>query len=180
MGLVDHLQLMAAYNQWMNEKVYAAAAQLTEAQLKQDRQAFFPSIFATLMHLLVADSIWLRRFANDPQLSSTLADILPRLAQPSRLDQQLFDSFADMRHYRTSLDSHIINWMNKLSDTDVDRPFSYSNMKGVVSTKNLYLVLGHFFNHQTHHRGQATTLLMQAGVDVGLTDLLVITPNIEI
>lgn len=85
-----------------------------------------------------------------------------------------------MQHYRTSLDSHIINWINQLSDADIDHPFSYSNMKGVVSTKNLYLVLVHFFNHQTHHRGQATTLLTQAGVDVGLTDLLVITPNIEI
>lgn len=180
MGLVDHLQLMAGYNQWMNEKVYAAAAQLGEQQLKKDRQAFFPSIFATLMHLLVADSIWLRRFASDPQLAAGLTDILPGLAQTSRLDQQLFDSFADMQHYRISLDSHILNWINQLSSADIDRPFSYSNMKGVVSTKNLYLVLGHFFNHQTHHRGQATALLTQAGVDVGLTDLLVVIPNIEI
>ncbi len=179
MGLVDHLQLMAAYNQWMNEKVYTAAAQMTEAQLKQDRQAFFPSIFATLMHLLVADSIWLRRFASNPQLSSTLADILPGLAQPTCLDQQLYDDFAGMQQYRTWLDSHIVSWINQLNDADIDRPFSYSNMKGVVSTKNLYLVLGHFFNHQTHHRGQATTLLTQAGVDVGLTDLLVVIPNID-
>lgn len=179
MGLVDHLQLMAGYNQWMNEKIYTAAAQLTEAQLKQDRQAFFPSIFATLMHLLVADSIWLRRFAKDPQLAPALATLLPSLAQPTRLDQQLFDSFADMQQYRVWLDQHIVDWMSQLGDADIDRPFSYSNMKGVVSSKNLYLVLAHFFNHQTHHRGQATTLLTQAGLDVGLTDLLVVIPNIE-
>lgn len=179
MGLVDHLQLMAGYNQWMNEKIYTAAAQLSEAQLKQDRQAFFPSIFATLMHLLVADSIWLRRFASDPQLAFGLTDILPELAKPEHLNQQLFDTFAEMQQYRTWLDEQIVGWINQLNDADVDRPFSYRNMKGVVSTKNLYLVLGHFFNHQTHHRGQATTLLTQAGVDVGLTDLLVVIPNID-
>lgn len=179
MGLVDHLQLMAGYNQWMNEKVYTAAAQLTEQQLKQDRHAFFPSIFATLMHLLVADSIWLRRFASDPQLSPGLAVVLPGLKQPTHLDAQLFDSFAGMQQYRVLLDQHIMEWVKQLRDTDVDRPFSYSNMKGVVSTKNLFLVLGHFFNHQTHHRGQVTTLLTQAGVDVGLTDLLVVIPNID-
>lgn len=40
-------------------------------------------------------------------------------------------------------------------------------MKGVVSDKDFYSLVMHFFNHQTHHRGQVTTLLSQAGVDVG-------------
>lgn len=50
-------------------------------------------------------------------------------------------------------------------------------MKGVVSDKDFYSLVMHFFNHQTHHRGQVTTLLSQAGVDVGDTDLVVLIPS---
>ena len=32
----------------------------------------------------------------------------------------------------------------------------------------------HFFNHQTHHRGQVTTLLSQLGRDYGATDLILL------
>jgi uncharacterized damage-inducible protein DinB len=48
----------------------------------------------------------------------------------------------------------------------------YSNTKGVQREHPMWQALTHFFNHQTHHRGQVTTLLMQAGVDVGVTDLI--------
>jgi Uncharacterized protein conserved in bacteria len=50
-------------------------------------------------------------------------------------------------------------------------------MRGVVSDKDFYSLVMHFFNHQTHHRGQVTTLLSQAGVDVGDTDLVVLIPS---
>lgn len=41
----------------------------------------------------------------------------------------------------------------------------------------MWQALTHFFNHQTHHRGQVTTLLMQAGVDVGVTDLIALVSS---
>ncbi len=58
----DHARLMAQYNQWMNEKLYAASAQLTDAERKQDRGAFFESLHGTLNHLLYGDLAWLCRF----------------------------------------------------------------------------------------------------------------------
>jgi uncharacterized damage-inducible protein DinB len=48
----------------------------------------------------------------------------------------------------------------------------YSNTKGVRREHPAWIALTHFFNHQAHHRGQVTTLLMQAGVDPGVTDLI--------
>jgi uncharacterized damage-inducible protein DinB len=54
---------------------------------------------------------------------------------------------------------------------------TYANSKGVVSSKPFFGIVMHFFNHQTHHRGQATTLLSQAGVDVGVTDLMALIPD---
>ena len=49
--------------------------------------------------------------------------------------------------------------------------------KGIVGRRKFSSLVLHFFNHQTHHRGQATTLLFQAGQDVGVTDLLMLIPN---
>ena len=66
MDRTQHLQLMARYNQWMNDKLYAAAATLSQEQLFADNKAFFGSLFNTLNHLLAADIIWLKRFARHP------------------------------------------------------------------------------------------------------------------
>ena len=52
-------------------------------------------------------------------------------------------------------------------------------MKGIAASKPFAQVLLHFFNHQTHHRGQVTTLLSQLGKDVGGTDLLLLVENVE-
>ena len=59
MNRLEHIVLMADYNQWMNRKVYAAASQLTDAELTTDRQAFFGSILGTLNHLALGDTVWL-------------------------------------------------------------------------------------------------------------------------
>ena len=72
MERLEHIQLMAAYNQWMNDKLCAAARTLPADELKADRKAFFGSILGTLNHLIVADIIWLKRFARHPRRSRRL------------------------------------------------------------------------------------------------------------
>ena len=63
-------------------------------------------------------------------------------------------------------------WLAALPADFPQRTMRYSNTKGVQREHPMWQALTHFFNHQTHHRGQVTTLLMQAGVDVGVTDLI--------
>lgn len=63
---------MAAYNQWMNERLYAVCANLSDADRRKDRGVFFKSIHGTLNHLLLADRIWLGRFSVNPFLSIVL------------------------------------------------------------------------------------------------------------
>jgi len=63
----DHVRAMALYNKWMNDKIYACAAQLTDEGRKRDRGAFFKSIHATLNHILWGDQIWLHRLAGTPK-----------------------------------------------------------------------------------------------------------------
>ena len=176
MNRTQHLQLMASYNQWMNDKLYAAAATLTQEQLFADNRAFFGSLFNTLNHLLAADIIWLKRFAGHPVQWLALMPVL-QLNNPQGLAERLFNQLDALTAQRQWLDQLIIDWTAELADADLDVTLHYANTAGVQHRRNFYGLLTHFFNHQTHHRGQATTLLSQAGVDVGTTDLLALIAN---
>lgn len=171
MNRIEHIALMATYNQWMNRKVYDAASTLTHAQLTLDRQAFFGSILGTLNHLTLGDTVWLKRFAEHPANFVALAP-LNGIATPGDLKQLAFANLAELSAHRAWLDQMIIDWTNSLHESHLDQRLRYHNMRGVAAEKPFFGLLVHFFNHQTHHRGQVTTLLSQAGVDVGITDLL--------
>lgn len=172
----SHVLLMASYNQWMNAKVYEAAGRLSHEELIANREAFFGSLLGTLNHIAVADTIWLQRFTTHPAKHSALEPIRSTPA-PTSLDQMLFSELGPLHEYRERLDSIIEEWAESLKDGDLEHTLQYSNMKGVVAHRNFASLVLHFFNHQTHHRGQATTLLSQAGQDVGVTDLLMLIPN---
>lgn len=176
MALQAHFKLLANYNQWMNAKVYEAAAQLDETELTRDREAFFGSILGTLNHILVADTIWLQRFAKHPRCHPLLQQVA-ELPAPVRLDQILFDDLAELARHRNWMDRQIIDWVQVLTDVDLELVLRYHNTKGVAASKRFSSLLLHLFNHQTHHRGQVTVLLSQSGVDVGVTDLLAVIPN---
>ena len=168
---IEHITLMADYNQWMNQKVYDAASHLTDAQLLEDRRAFFGSILGTLNHLALGDTVWLKRFAQHPAGYLALVP-LEAVAMPSDLKHLAFADLRTLAAYRVWLDQLIIDWVNTLQAPELDQRLHYHNMRGVAANKDFSSLLLHFFNHQTHHRGQVTTLLSQAGVDVGDTDLL--------
>jgi uncharacterized damage-inducible protein DinB len=167
---------MASYNEWMNSKLYEASGALSPEALALDRNAFFASLFGTLNHIVVADTIWLKRFALHPANYREL-DPIRNLPQPTSLDQILFVDFGELSRHRKMLDAVISSWANCVTDADLNQVLQYANTKGVVFARRFFSLVMHFFNHQTHHRGQATTMLSQAGVDVGITDLLAMIQN---
>ena len=171
MSRTQHVCLMAQYNQWMNAKVYRAALGLPEAELVADRQAFFGSLLGTLNHLVVGDTLWLQRFAGHPAHYAALQPVR-ELPVPARLDQILFADIQALHAHRQWLDQVILAWVGDIAEADLDHVLAYRNSKGVVAHKPFFSLLMHVFNHQTHHRGQVTTLLSQVGAEVGVTDLL--------
>lgn len=175
MSRLAHLRLMADYNVWMNGKLYDAAATLPPDVVAADRGAFFGSILGTLEHLVVADTIWLKRFAEHSS-GAALAPIRD-LAMPKALAEIQFGALAPLRERRDWIDRLIGTWVATLAEPDLDEGLLYRNTRGEAHSKPLGLLCVHLFNHQTHHRGQATTLLTQAGVDVGGTDLLALIPD---
>lgn len=177
MQRLDSIRLLARYNQWMNDKLYQAAARLPEAVLQQDRGAFFGSLFGTLNHIVVADTLWLQRFGQHPANFAVLQP-LQAMAAPTSLNGLLFDQLPALAARRQQLDEVIIRLCSALNDSDLDQPLAYHNTRGIAQRKNFHALLLHFFNHQTHHRGQATTLLSQLGEDVGVTDLIALIDDI--
>lgn len=173
--------LLADYNTWMNTKLYDAAATLPVADLAADRGAFFGSIIGTLNHIVLGDTVWLQRFVNQSRTSQltfpTSVESVRQLPTPTTLNAILFTDLAELRQRRMMLDAAISSWIATLTDEDVAQNMNYSNMLGTAQCKQLGSLLLHFFNHQTHHRGQTTTLLTQAGVDIGVTDLVALIPN---
>ena len=155
----EHCRVLARYNRWMNEKIYAAAAELTDVERTRDLGAFFKSIHGTLTHILVADESWLQRFRGQPLTMTSPA-------QPMHAD------FDDLRAARRQMDADIADWARSLTNEFATAPFRFWS----VTYQKERVIPGwaavvHVFNHQTHHRGQATTLLKQLGKDPGMTDL---------
>lgn len=170
--------LMAEYNRWMNGRLYDAAATLDSEALAADRGAFFGSILGTLNHIAVADTIWLHRFAGHEAGFPALAALAAE-APPSSLTEPLAPDLAGLRRRRDELDGLIVRWAAALTTEHLAGAIAYANMAGVRSRRSFAALLQHFFNHQTHHRGQVTTLLYQCGVDVGVTDLLAVIPRLD-
>lgn len=175
MNRTSHVRLMASYNAAMNNSVYEAARRLSAAEISAERGAFFGSILGTLNHLVNADIIWLKRFAghaaNYPQLEPVRV-----LAAPASLGELGYGDIDSLWQRRLWLDALITAWAAAIGEDDLDQAVHYVNSRGAFN-KDFFSLLMHFFNHQTHHRGQASTLLSQQGIDIGVTDLLALIPD---
>ena len=116
MSLKQHFELMAEYNRWMNGKVYGAAGNLSKAALLEDRSAFFGSILGTLNHIVVGDTIWLKRFAAHPASAEALRGIT-ELAAPKNLNQIIFEDLDELYSHRKWLDEKIIKWISSFFES---------------------------------------------------------------
>lgn len=171
MTTLDQFKLFADYNRLMNQRIIESAGRLTDEQLKSDRGAFFKSVLGTLNHILVGDIIWLKRFGAHPA-SAKVLEYLSTLDDPESLDIPLFDDLKSLKAEREKIDEILINWIAGLSEDDLGDYLPYQNMAAKPQMKLVGSLVSHLFLHQVHHRGQATTLLSQSGVDFGETDIL--------
>lgn len=177
MQLIEHVRLMAEYNQWMNQKIYRECEKLSSEQLGEDRGAFFGSVLGTLNHLVVGDTVWLKRFSSSDVSHKSLESIND-FPHPEALDSILFTTLPELKARREQLDRVVVAFARELSESELQKIITYKSFKGISSTKALFSLLMHMFNHQTHHRGQLTVLLSQFGLDVGVTDLVAIIPDV--
>lgn len=155
----EYCSMLARYNRWMNERLYALCAELDDAERRRDLGAFFRSVHGTLNHLLWADLMWLSRFTGRPRPTT-------------RIDEPVHEDFEALCRERVAVDREISEWAGTIDEAWLAAPFTWvSGADRSERTQPAWLLVVHFFQHQTHHRGQLTTLLMQLGRDPGVTDL---------
>lgn len=171
-SLIDNYRALADYNRWFNANVYDAAQKVSDEERRKERGAFFGSIHGTLNHLVWADKVWLQRFAAQDVVFGSLPASLLALPEGARHGTMLHERWDALRDERKQLDDAICGWVDEMPADFPMRTMRYGNMQGVRREHPAWVAITHFFNHQTHHRGQATTLLMQAGVDPGVTDFI--------
>src|SRR6266850_71318 len=106
MNPLTHSKAMAAYNRWMNDRLYECCARLSDEERKCDVGAFFKSIHGTLNHLLLGDRIWLGRFIGRPFAATSLA-------------QELYADFSELRAQRAATDAAISTWVSTLKEEDL-------------------------------------------------------------
>jgi uncharacterized damage-inducible protein DinB len=158
--LLPYIRRMALYNQWANARLYAACADLPDAERKQARKAFFGSIHRTLNHILLCDRMWLSRI--EPG----------RTPVTDPLDTELYTDFAELRQEREKQDEAILAYVSALTDQSLGEMKRYANASGQPQETRHGTILQHYFNHQTHHRGQVHDMLTQTTVAPPPLDLI--------
>lgn len=156
--LIQHFQMLAHYNTLANRKLYEVCSQLSDVERKRIRPAFFKSIHGTLNHIMVGDRIWMGRFEGKQKPSTNL-------------DAIVYDDFDELREARVLEDERIEAFISSLHQDFVTKTISYVNNQGNLYTDPVDLLLAHFFNHQTHHRGQLHDMLTQTEIIPPVLDM---------
>ena len=151
---------LAAYNRWANARLYEAALALSDEDYRRDVGAFFRSLHGTLNHLLVADRIWMKRLTGEGEA-------------PERVSAILHDDLRQLALARADEDDRIVRYIASLDEVALGGNLKYATTSGKPFEQQRADVLSHFFNHQTHHRGQAHTILsIVTGTEPPSLDLL--------
>lgn len=155
---------MARYNRWQNANLLAAADTLTDEERRADRGAFFGSIHETFSHLLWGDSIWMHQFAGTPRPGGGIAESTSMVADWGAFGAE-----------RRRFDDMIADWADGLDDEWFATDLTWwSGAAGREVTRPRPALVMHFFNHQTHHRGQIHAMLTAAGAKPSDTDLFML------
>lgn len=157
-----YVRTMARYGTWQNESLAHAASEIDETALLLDRGGFFGSIFGTLNHLLWGDRTWMNRFAETPQ---------PRMSSiPESVNEA--ENWEVYLEARSEMNQKITDWAALVDNTWLAGNMSwFSGAAQKDVTKPTSVLVMHFFNHATHHRGQAHAMLTSAGAKLDDTDL---------
>jgi uncharacterized damage-inducible protein DinB len=158
----EHARLMARYNAWQNDSLYTAAGRLDDGDRRADRGAFFKSVHGTLNHILWADHLWMSRFSDWDKPAISGAE-----------SPGFFADWNDLKSARAAADARLIGFADELTPAALAVPLAwYSGVLKADVTLPRWVCLTHFFNHQTHHRGQTHALLTAAGARPEDTDLI--------
>jgi uncharacterized damage-inducible protein DinB len=156
--MLDAFRIFARYNRVANERLYEQVGKMDVTEYRRERRGSFGSIHGLLNHILVGDRIWMSRFAGGGKTTPPLNTIL-------------FETFPEINSARAEEDVSIEAFFEKVDDGFLTRPLAYANSLGKDCVVEAGSAVLHFFNHQTHHRGQVHVMLSQTEVSPPALDM---------
>ena len=156
--MLDAFRIFARYNRVANERLYEQVGKLDLAEYRRERRGSFGSIHALLNHILLGDRIWMSRFAGGGKTTPPLNTVL-------------FETFAELNSARVEEDAGIEAFFENVDDGFLTRSLAYTNSLGKDYVDEAGPAVLHFFNHQTHHRGQVHVMLSQTAVSPPALDM---------
>lgn len=150
MQLADYFARLARYHAWATRTLLADLTVLSDDEWHRDHRLFFRSIHGTVNHLLVTDTVWFARFAENSS---------PRVA----LDAELHTNRAAVCAALGEAVERWAPWADELNASRLDGELSYTRNNGEAVRILFAPGLGHVFNHATHHRGQITAAVTALG-----------------
>lgn len=146
------------YSLWASLKVLEAAEKLSQEVVEKDRGNSFGGILETLTHVFQADRVWWKRFSGEPYFTLTQAG-----------------DFFDLQKLKAEwpvVMGEFVAWIRAQDDAKFEERLFWRNIRGEDKEEVMYKILLHIVNHGTYHRGQAITMIKQAGGEVVSTDLV--------
>ena len=158
-------QAFAKYNKSVNQSILELLQPLKKDEIMMKTRAYYPSIFETLFHIFIADLSWLRRYRDSFKENKALSSSPLLSLEEKGLRKEFESDFTKLFEYRKQVDEVIIQFADDLNENQLNSILKYKNYKGEETEKELWKTLLHWFNHQTHHRGQVSVLLDLIGID---------------
>ncbi len=152
MELSAHFARMARNNTWSNRRLHRACAALSQAEFERERTSFFPTLQATLNHILTVDWLYLDALEAGGRGLATVENPIP------------FPRMLELSRAQEEADARLIRFCESLRDADLEREVRIDRGDEGLTRESVLNVLAHLFLHQIHHRGQAHAMLAGTAV----------------
>jgi uncharacterized damage-inducible protein DinB len=152
MNLAAHFAETARNNAWSNRRLHAACARLSQADFEAPRTSFFPTLQATLNHILVVDWYYLDGLEGGGRGLETQVEQIP------------FPRIAELSAAQREADARLIRFCDGLDAGGLAREVTLDRGDEGLTRESVPALLAHLFLHQIHHRGQAHAMLSGTGV----------------
>jgi uncharacterized damage-inducible protein DinB len=158
-SLAHHFVTEAWNNAWANHRLLGAVVRLSREDFAAKRTSFFPSIKATLNHIVTVDWYYVDALERGLRGQEPNANAIAMFFEP----EEPFDDAVKLRAAQREVDARLVRACESLGEGDLEKPIAIVRSKGVVH-ESVKRLLAHLFEHQIHHRGQAHAMLAGTAV----------------
>lgn len=155
----EDIDQLYRYNRWANGAILKTVENLNAEQFNQKLGGSFPSVRETLVHMMGAEWVWLKRWKG--------------VSPPGLLNAAEFPALDSIKTKWREVETEQMDFVGQLTDLSLKEPLRYKNLKGEPFEYPLGRAMQHLVNHGTYHRGQVTNFLRQLGAQPVSTDFIV-------